>query len=156
MTGELQQEQKRREVLDRLYPWYKEEVFRRRERMIWLTAFGGATLVVVLLFVPVVPAARSPLLKAMACVGVVLFNGTMAALILQQAERHRLAKQALIRIERPSGCMGKADILRRLCCRRCVWSAMSRRQSGFRRPPPPLLRSSQRCTWCWCPCSWAV
>ena len=103
MTGELQQEQKRREVLDRLYPWYKEEVFRRRERMIWLTAFGGATLVVVLLFVPVVPAARSPLLKAMACVGVVLFNGTMAALILQQAERHRLAKQALIRIEQAIG-----------------------------------------------------
>ncbi len=36
------------EVLKVLYPWYKEEVFRRREQMMRLTAFASAFLVLLL------------------------------------------------------------------------------------------------------------
>ena len=43
--------QDRNEGLELLYPWYKEEVLRRRERMMWLTA--GASMVLLVLLITV-------------------------------------------------------------------------------------------------------
>jgi len=93
--------QERREELELLYPWYKEEVFRRRERMMWLTACTSGVLVLVLVIVLVVPApAASTVTMVLVCLGVVLFSGIMAYLIVQQRSRHLMAKQVLITIER--------------------------------------------------------
>jgi len=88
-----------------LYPWYKEEVFRRREQMMWLTASASAVLILLLVMVPAIPAlATSSLIaKVVMCGGVSVFYGLMAYLILQQRARHRMAKQVLIEIEREMG-----------------------------------------------------
>lgn len=93
------------EVLKILYPWYKEEVFRRREQMMRLTAFASAFLVLLLVTMLAVPARPKPdfTVALFACTGVALFSATFAYLILQQRNRHRLAKQALIEIERVLG-----------------------------------------------------
>ncbi len=93
------------EILKLLYPWYKEEVFRRREQMMRLTAFASAFLVLLLVTLLAVPAApRADWTVALfAMTGVALFSATFAFLILQQRDRHRLAKQALIEIERILG-----------------------------------------------------
>ena len=94
----------RQEKLELLYPWYKEEVFRRRERMIWLTASASGVLVLLLVIVQVFPApATSIRTAALGCAGVALFSGIMAYLIVQQQARHRMAKQVLIEIERELG-----------------------------------------------------
>ena len=96
--------QGRREELELLYPWYKEEVFRRRERMMWLTASASGVLVLVLVVVQVFPApASSPTTAVLVCLGVVLFAGLMAYLIVQQQTRRLMAKQVLINIERELG-----------------------------------------------------
>ncbi|WP_447972903.1 hypothetical protein [Nitrospira sp. Kam-Ns4a] len=106
-TNGLKEEEKL-QVLKILYPWYKEEVFRRREQMMRLTAFASAFLVLLLvtmLAVPTSPArVKSDLTVAIfAITGVALFSAVFAYLILQQRERHRMAKQALIEIERLLG-----------------------------------------------------
>ncbi len=55
-----------------LYPWYKEEVFRRRERMMSLTANASGVLVLVLVIVQVFPAPpTSPTTAVLVCLGVV-------------------------------------------------------------------------------------
>lgn len=100
--------QGRREELELLYPWYKEEVFRRRERMMSLTARASGVLVLLLVIVLVVPApATSTMTMVLACLGIVLFSGIMAYLIVQQRARHLLAKQVLITIERELGLYDK-------------------------------------------------
>jgi hypothetical protein len=87
-----------------LYPWYKEEVFRRRERMMWLTASASGVLVLSLVVVHVfAPQTTSPTIAVLVCLGVVLFSGIMAYLIVQQQARHLMAKQVLINIERELG-----------------------------------------------------
>ena len=93
------------EVLKVLYPWYKEEVFRRREQMMRLTAFASAFLVLLLTTMVAVPARPKPdfTVALFACSGVALFTATFVYLILQQRSRHRTAKQALIEIERVLG-----------------------------------------------------
>ncbi len=93
------------EVLKILYPWYKEEVFRRREQMMRLTAFAGAFLVLLLVTMLAVPPSDTHGLtgKLFAITGIALFSATFAYLILQQRDRHRMAKQALIEIERALG-----------------------------------------------------
>lgn len=93
------------EVLKVLYPWYKEEVFRRREQMMRLTAFASAFLVLLLVTMLAVPARPRPdfTVALFAITGVALFSAIFAYLILQQRNRHRLAKQALIEIERVLG-----------------------------------------------------
>jgi len=48
------------EVLKVLYPWYKEEVFRRREQMMRLTAFASAFLVLLLVTMVAFPARPHP------------------------------------------------------------------------------------------------
>jgi hypothetical protein len=97
--------EERLEVLKILYPWYKEEVFRRREQMMRLTAFASAFLVLLLVTMLAVPsAAHSGVTGALfAITGVALFTAIFAYLILQQRDRHRMAKQALIEIERAMG-----------------------------------------------------
>ena len=96
--------QGRREELELLYPWYKEEVFRRRERMMWLTACTSGVLVLVLVIVLVFPMpATSTTTAALVCLGVALFSGIMAYLIVQQRTRHLMAKQVLITIEQELG-----------------------------------------------------
>ena len=93
-----------REELELLYPWYKEEVFRRRERMMWLTACTSGVLVLVLVVVQVFPAPATSLTTAvLVCLGVALFAGIMAYLIVQQQARHLMAKQVLIKIEQELG-----------------------------------------------------
>jgi len=103
MTDMLREEQL--EVLKVLYPWYKEEVFRRREQMMRLTAFASAFLVLLLITMLAVPSRpRTDFTMALfAITGVSLFSAIFAYLILQQRNRHRMAKQALIEIERVLG-----------------------------------------------------
>lgn len=103
MPERLREEQL--EVLKILYPWYKEEVFRRREQMMRLTAFASAFLVLLLVTMLAVPGQprRDFTGSLFAITGIALFSGIFAYLILQQRNRHRLAKQALIEIERVMG-----------------------------------------------------
>jgi hypothetical protein len=93
------------EVLKILYPWYKEEVFRRREQMMRLTAFASAFLVLLLVTMLAVPSRprHDFTVSLFAITGVALFSAIFAYLILQQRNRHRMAKQALIEIERVLG-----------------------------------------------------
>jgi hypothetical protein len=93
------------EVLKVLYPWYKQEVFRRREQMMRLTAFASAFLVLLLVTMLAVPSrTRTDFTMAVFAIsGVAIFSAIFAYLILQQRNRHRLAKQALIEIERVLG-----------------------------------------------------
>ena len=98
-TPTLREEQL--EVLKLLYPWYKEEVFRRREQMMRLTAFASAFLVLLLVTILAVPGrSHHDVTEAiLVSTGIALFSGIFAYLILQQRNRHRMAKQALIEIE---------------------------------------------------------
>ena len=96
--------QESREELELLYPWYKEEVFRRRERMMRLTASASGVLVLLLVIVQFFPAPAPPTAAAiLVCAGVGLFSGIMAYLIVQQQARHLMAKQVLIKIEQELG-----------------------------------------------------
>ncbi len=92
-------------VLKVLYPLYKEEVFRRREQMMRLTAFASAFLVLLLVTLLAVPGrpGRDVTQAVFATTGVALFSSIFAYLILQQRNRHRMAKQTLIEIERVLG-----------------------------------------------------
>ena len=101
------------EVLKVLYPWYKEEVFRRRELMMRLTAFASAFLVLLLVTMLAVPSQAHPGFtgKLFAMTGVAIFSAVFAFLILQQRTRHRLAKHALIEIERVLGLYDEGQYL---------------------------------------------
>jgi hypothetical protein len=103
--SELHLREEQLTVLKVLYPWYKEEVFRRREQMMRLTAFASAFLVLLLVTMVAVPARPRPdfTTALFAITGVALFSATFAYLILQQRTRHRMAKQALLEIERVMG-----------------------------------------------------
>lgn len=102
-----------RDLLPRLYPWFKEEVFRRRERMIWLTGGASGVLVVVLVLLTIMPTAAPPerTSKFLAALGVAVFFGLTAYAVWQQRARHRLAKQVLIVIERKLGLYEKGRLL---------------------------------------------
>lgn len=93
------------EVFRVLYPWYKEEVFRRREQMVRLTAFGSAFLVLLLITILALspPSPMDPTIKVFAVTGTALFSALFVYLILQQRDRHRLAKQTLVEMERVLG-----------------------------------------------------
>ena len=97
--------EERLEVLKALYPWYKNEVFRRREQMIWLTgcACGVLVLLLVVLLVAPAEAASGRGATILTASGVGVFYGIAAYLILQQRARHLLAKQVLIKIEQELG-----------------------------------------------------
>lgn len=92
-------------VLTVLYPLYKEEVYKRREQMMRLTAFGALGLIAMLFALMLSPlkgrlsSPESFLLSLSALVWCGLFCG----LVLQQQYRHRLAKQVLIQLEQALG-----------------------------------------------------
>ena len=93
------------EIVRVLHPWYKEEVFRRREQMMRLTAFGSAFLVLLLITILALapPYPVDPIIKIFSTTGVALFSALFIYLILQQRDRHRFAKQTLIEIEKILG-----------------------------------------------------
>ena len=111
-NGALSKEQQ--DQLKLLYPWYKEEVFRRRERMMWLTASASVVLLFMLIALLAIPA---PVISdtagaVLVCLGATLFAGVMAYLIVQQRARHLMAKQVLIKIERELGLYEKGRHLK--------------------------------------------
>jgi hypothetical protein len=93
------------QILKVLYPWYKEEVYRRREQMMRLTAFASAFLILLLITTLTIPgrAHFDGTMTLFATTGVALFSTLFAFLILQQRNRHRMAKRVLIEIERMLG-----------------------------------------------------
>jgi hypothetical protein len=93
------------QVLTVLYPLYKGEVYKRREQMMRLTAFGSFGLIAMtfsLLLSPLKSRLSTPesLLLGLAAV---VWCGLFCGLILQQQDRHRLAKQVLIQLEQALG-----------------------------------------------------
>ena len=102
------------EIVRVLYPWYKEEVFRRREQMMRLTAFGSAFLVLLLITILALapPYPVDPIIKIFSLTGVALFSSLFIYLILQQRDRHILAKQTLIEIEKVLGLYEKGLYLK--------------------------------------------
>ncbi len=93
------------QVLTTLYPLYKEEVYKRREQMMRLTAFGAFGLIAMifaLLLSPLKYRLSAPETFLMALTSLV-WCGLCCSLILQQQHRHRLAKQVLIQLEQALG-----------------------------------------------------
>lgn len=93
------------EVFRVLYPLFKEEVFRRRDHMIRLSIFHNAFLVLLLVTMLAVSPGETPdsTTRWLAIPGIALFSGFFAYVILQQADRHRMAKQQLIKLEKGMG-----------------------------------------------------
>jgi hypothetical protein len=88
-----------------LYPLFKREVFRRRENMIRLSAFHHAVVLFLLVAWLAVPSdqASDSATPWLAMTGLAVFSGFFASVILQQAHRHRMAKQQLIAFEKEMG-----------------------------------------------------
>lgn len=87
------------EVLKMVYPIFKNEVYARRQSMMWIAVAGSAALLVLLLvgssqWFPV-GALRWPLI-----LGVVIFSSLLIDQIRQQDLRHKQAKYGLIEIEK--------------------------------------------------------
>ena len=93
------------EVFRVLYPLFKEEVFRRRDHMIRLSIFHNAFLVLLLVTMLAVSPGDTPdfTTRWLAIAGIALFSGFFAYVILQQADRHQMAKQQLIKLEKGMG-----------------------------------------------------
>ena len=93
------------DMLKLLYPWYKNEVFRRRQQMIWLASIAASMLLVLLFLVPALPP-RLPAHRAwgvVVVIGLLLFSGSMMYFIRQQRVRHQMAKRVLIKLEQGLG-----------------------------------------------------
>ena len=93
------------EIFRMMYPIFKDEVFKRRDQMMSLTAWASTLLIVILAtqlaFVRgLTPPASTQWLTIS---GILLFSGLFAYLILQHASRHRMAKQQLIALEQTFG-----------------------------------------------------
>jgi uncharacterized membrane protein len=99
ITEDIQQ------VLTVLYPLYKEEVYRRREQMMRLTAFGSLSLIAMLFALLLSPQKDRLGSFDSLIIGVasLIWCGLFCALILQQQYRHRLAKQVLVQLEQALG-----------------------------------------------------
>lgn len=84
-----------------LYKIFKEEVYRRRDQMMRWTAIGAGSLVMLLLIALLVPSVRLLTVPArlLLASGTLLLTLTFALMIWQQHDRHRQAKQQLIKIE---------------------------------------------------------
>ncbi len=96
---------KQLEIFRILYPIFKDEIFKRREQMMQLTAFASTLLVLslVALFPLTIWEGTPPSIRWLAISGVGLFSALFAYFILQHAERHRMAKKQLIELERAIG-----------------------------------------------------
>jgi len=93
------------QVLTVIYPLYKDEVYKRREQMMRLTALGSFGLIAMLFALLLSPQKHrlsSPETLLLGVVGLT-WCGLFCALVLQQQYRHRLAKQVLIQIEQALG-----------------------------------------------------
>lgn len=93
------------DVLMLLYPWYKDEVYRRRQQMIWLTVVGASALVLLLFLALALPLSRpghrvEPLLMI---ADVLVVSISMMYFIRQQCVRHKMAKAILITLEQALG-----------------------------------------------------
>ncbi len=93
------------QVLTVLYPLYKEEVYRRREQMMRLTAFGSLGLIAMLFALLLSPQKHRLGSFDTLSIGAasLIWCGLFCALILQQQYRHRLAKQVLVQLEQALG-----------------------------------------------------
>jgi len=93
------------QVLTVLYPLYKEEVYRRREQMMNLTAFGSLGLITMLFVLLLNPQKGQLTLFDTLLIGLasLIWCGLFSALILQQQYRHRQAKQVLVQLEQALG-----------------------------------------------------
>lgn len=96
---------KQLEVFRVLYPLFKEEVYQRRKHMMQLTAFGSTVLVLILAALYVLSPWSVPTspIRWFLVSGVALFSSLFAYLILQHADRHRMAKQQVIALEKTLG-----------------------------------------------------
>lgn len=103
--GKMEPTHKQLEISRVLYPLFKDEVFKRREQMMQLTAFASTLLLILLITL----LALAPWLEQnsssqwLIISGVSLFSALFAYLILQHADRHRMAKQQLIELEQTLG-----------------------------------------------------
>ena len=93
------------DVLMLLYPWYKDEVYRRRQQMIWLTVVGASALILLLFLALALPLSRpghrvEPFLMV---TGVLVLSISMLYFIHQQCVRHKMAKGILITLEQALG-----------------------------------------------------
>ena len=105
----MNMEGERRETALRLYPIFKEEVYRRRDQMMHWTAIGAGSLVAILSIILLVPSAHSLSITSrllLACATLVLAI-TYTGIIWQQHRRHRQAKQQLIQLEQALGLFGE-------------------------------------------------
>lgn len=95
----------RRETILTLYRIFKEEVYRRRDQMMRWTAIGAGSLVTLLLIVLLAPSVRGLTIPArlLLASGALLLALTFALMVWQQHDRHRQAKQQLIRLEQALG-----------------------------------------------------
>src|SRR5437660_1495459 len=93
------------QVLTVLYPLYKEEVYRRREQMMLLTAYGSLGLLAMLFALLLSPQRDRLTSFDTLFIGLasLIWCGLFCALILQQQYRHRLAKQVLVQLEQALG-----------------------------------------------------
>ena len=93
------------QVLTVLYPLYKEEVYRRREQMMKLTAWGAVGLLAMLFVILLHPYKARLTIPETWLIGfaALVWSGLFCSLIAQQRYRHRLAKQILIQLERALG-----------------------------------------------------
>ncbi len=99
-----------RAVLLTLYPLFKEEVYRRREHMMRWTAIGAVSLVCILLLLVLIGNGHrlTLLSRALLAGGIVSLTSTFITLIMQQHDRHRQAKQILIKLEQALGLFDSA------------------------------------------------
>jgi len=93
------------QILTVLYPLYKEEVYRRREQMMLLTAYGSLGLTAMLFALTLSPQKDRLTSFDILFVGLasLIWCGLFCALILQQQYRHRQAKQVLVQLEQALG-----------------------------------------------------
>jgi hypothetical protein len=97
-------------ILQLLYPWYKEEVYRRRQQMIWIAASTAWTLLLLLFLVPALPPLQPThrIWGILTVAGMLLFSGIMMYFIRQQRARYEMAKRILIKIEQQLGLYEKS------------------------------------------------
>ena len=95
----------RGDILMLLYPWYKKEVYQRRQQMIWLTTVGALSLMVLLFLVPALPPPLPGhgIWSVFVIVGVLLFSASIIYCIRQERVRHLMAKRILIKLEQALG-----------------------------------------------------
>jgi hypothetical protein len=95
----------RRETILTLYQIFKEEVYRRREQMMRWTAIGTGSLATLLLIVLLAPPVQGLTIPArlLLASGSLLLALTFALMVWQQHDRHRQAKQQLIKLEHALG-----------------------------------------------------